>query len=68
MGGGGEDEKRLLMSLYGTSSSLGLVSWTHDAIRKGLDLGLYETRQEAWSAIQKSWNLTPRTKKIVLVN
>ena len=68
MGGGGEDEKRLLMSLYGMSSSLGLVSWTHDAIRKGLDLSLYETRQEAWSAIQKSWNLTPRTKKIVLVN
>jgi len=68
VGGGGEDEKRLLMSLYGTSSSLGLVSWTHDAIRKGLDLSLYETRQEAWSAIQKRWNLTPRTKKIVLVN
>ena len=67
VGGGGEDEKRLLMSLYGTSSSLGLVSWTHDAARCGLDLSLYETRQEAWAAIQKSWNLTPRTKKIVLI-
>ena len=64
---GDEDMKRLLMNLYGTSPSLGLVSWTHDAIRKGLDITLYETRQEAWCTIQKGWNLTPRTKKILLI-
>jgi len=62
-----DNEKRLFMSLYGTAPSLGLVSWTHDAIRCGLDLSLYETRQEAWSEAQKGWNMTPRAKKIVLV-
>jgi len=53
--------------LYGTAPSLGLVSWTHDAARCGLDLSLYETRQEAWARIQTEWNFTPRPKKIVLV-
>jgi len=60
------EKERILMNLYGTAPSLGLVSWTHDAIRCGLDLSLYE-KQEGWAAIQEGWNLTPRLKKIVLV-
>lgn len=62
-----DQEKRLLMNLYGTAPSLGLVSWTHTAIKEGLDLSLYETRQEAWSTIQKGWSMAARPKKIVLV-
>ena len=60
-------EKRLLLNLYGTAPSLGLVSWTHDVIKCGLDLSLYETKQETWASIQKGWSMEPRAKKIVLV-
>jgi hypothetical protein len=58
---------RQFMSLYGTAPSLGLVSLTHDAVRCGLDLSLYESKQAVWAALQKTWNFTPRPKKIVLI-
>ena len=59
-------ETRHTMNLYGKLPSLGLVSWTHDAIRCGLDLSLYETKQSVWAKIQLDWDLRPRKKKIVL--
>jgi hypothetical protein len=59
-------EARHRMNLYGKSPSLGLVSWTHEAIQCGIDLSLYETRQGVWAKIQSGWDLRPRNKKIML--
>jgi len=60
-------KEKCMMALLRTFPSMGLVSNTIYAIKKGLDLGLYESSQERWVEIQKSWKLEPAKKKIVLV-
>jgi hypothetical protein len=55
-----------LVTLYGTSPSLGLVVWTHQAIDEGLHLERYTHRQEIWQKIEATWDMTPRKKRICL--
>ena len=62
-----ERKYKLYRNMLGSLPSMGLVSRTHDAIKVGLDLSLYETNQEVWSELQKTWKLEPAIKKIVLI-
>jgi hypothetical protein len=62
-----ERKQKLYRNLLGSLPSMGLVSKTHDAIKVGLDLSLYEANQKAWSEVQKVWKLEPAIKKIVVL-
>ena len=51
-------------ALLGSFPSMGLVSITRDAIKVGLDLELYTSRQEKWSEIKKGWKFEPVSKRL----
>ena len=48
--------------------SMGLVSITQSAIKVGLDLELYESKQTRWAEVQRGWKYEPVSKKIVLID
>ena len=64
---GASSETEHLRNLYGESPSLGLLSWTLDAVAQGLRLERYAANQAVWSLLQAGWDLSPRIKKIVLI-
>lgn len=61
--------QRGLQSRLGNIVSMGLVSVTRDAIKVPHSISIYNSKdvQAKWSRIQKTWKLTPVTKKIVKV-
>lgn len=62
-----ERKQKQYRNLLGSLPSMGLVSMTCDAIRVGLDLSLYDTKQTVWVELQKVWKLEPAIKKIVVL-
>lgn len=62
-----ERKYKLYRNMLGSLPSMGLVSRTCDAIKVGLELDLYNTKQAVWAELQKTWKLEPAIKKIVLI-
>jgi hypothetical protein len=62
-----ERKEKQYRNMLGSLPSMGLVSRTCDAIKVGLDLSLYETKQTVWAELQKAWKLEPAIKKIVVL-
>lgn len=62
-----ERKYKLYRNMLGSLPSMGLVSRTCDAIKVGLELDLYNTKQAVWTKLQKTWKLEPAIKKIVLI-
>ena len=62
-----ERKYKLYRNMLGSLPSMGLVYKTCDAIKIGLELDLYNTKQSVWAELQKTWKLEPAIKKIVLI-
>jgi hypothetical protein len=51
-------------ALLGLFPSMGLVSLTRDAIKVGIDVDLYRSKQESWKENKKRWKLEPASKRL----